>query len=450
MELFGSDYEDKLCLYKKNEILFSPLENSTCTVQGQLTNVSHDESELSGVLVCEYPIIRIDSNFDHVVLEGYTEAPKIRKSNRGRKKKPRIAKARKHQGDGSSFNSQISFTVIGKVIRSKPYVPDKHSLKAEKIIIKGKEFEKFEKQYKIKIFRNGRFTVPGVLKEDLSDIMDPIKELCKYFSDLFIEDVKLGNIFSVMRNYKFHLLSYKADIKKLYDYCVRHFQKLLNTKFFDIEEFILNPIFENYEFSPNSFGWKNFINEYEYNDNEMKISFVDMKSYLVESKNSKNLFVDFNKLKETINGLNLHKIYEKIKQFVLITQELLFVPFDDNMIKSIIKNYLILELREMEIHLKKSKDNMLSHIKYDPEKYPGFLIKIKTPNENDPNKKTTIKIFPSGKINVDGANDRKEAEYIYYWLNNLFYNNPEFSYNIENKDQYDEPDSEFSSDSENE
>jgi hypothetical protein len=100
---------------------------------------------------------------------------------------------------------------------------------------------------------------------------------------------------------------------------------------------------------------------------------------------------------------------------------------------------------ELSVYLTKSKDNLLSHIKYDPEKYPGFLIKVKTPNAVDLDKKTTIKIFPSGKINIDGANSREEAEFIYYWLNSIFFENPDLIYST--NFNYDDPDSEFSSDS---
>ena len=96
--------------------------------------------------------------------------------------------------------------------------------------------------------------------------------------------------------------------------------------------------------------------------------------------------------------------------------------------------------------LMKSGNNLLSHIKYDPEKYPGFLVKIKTPNITDADKLTTIKIFPSGKINIDGANNRQEAEYIYYWINSIFYDNPKLIYNPD--ESYDTTDSEYSTGSE--
>lgn len=449
MDVFGANQKEKLDVYKQNKLLLSPLDTSTITVQGSITDLGYHEEEISQMLVCEYPIIKIKSNFCHYQLEGYQDTPKIKKSNRGRKKKIKPKSLRAIIGNGSSFNSQTTFSVLGEVIRQTPFDPDKHSLIAEKIIIDNQEYEKFNKIYKIKIFRNGRFTVPGVLLEDLSDVKNPLENLTKYFSDLFINQAEVKELFSVMRNYKCHLLSSKIDIKQLHTYCVSHFQQLLNTKFSDIEEFIINPIFTNLDFNPNSLGWKGFIDEYRDHKMPLEFSISDLKIFLIESKSVKNLFVDFNKLKAKIQEINLIEIYNKIRNIIVIIQENYFVSFSNNIIKLLVKYYLINELKSIDTFLKKSKDNMLSYIKYDSEKYPGFLIKIKTPNKADSTKKTTVKIFPSGKINIDGCNSREEAEFIYYWLNNLFANNDLFIYDSK-KNNFLEKDPEFSSDSEDE
>jgi TATA-box binding protein (TBP) (component of TFIID and TFIIIB) len=39
------------------------------------------------------------------------------------------------------------------------------------------------------------------------------------------------------------------------------------------------------------------------------------------------------------------------------------------------------------------------------------------------NKRTTIKILRSGKINIDGANSIEEAYELYHWLENIFVKN---------------------------
>lgn len=42
-------------------------------------------------------------------------------------------------------------------------------------------------------------------------------------------------------------------------------------------------------------------------------------------------------------------------------------------------------------------------IKYNSERYPGLILKYRTPTERNAKKQTTIKIFKGGKINIDGA-----------------------------------------------
>jgi TATA-box binding protein (TBP) (component of TFIID and TFIIIB) len=106
-----------------------------------------------------------------------------------------------------------------------------------------------------------------------------------------------------------------------------------------------------------------------------------------------------------------------------------FINLDEvvvNKIKSIVLRPII---EQVAASLKSSKNNMISHILYNPEIYPGFSVKIKTPTAKKEKKMTTIKLFPSGKINIDGANNREEAEFLYYWLNDIFCNNPQFIFN---------------------
>ena len=50
----------------------------------------------------------------------------------------------------------------------------------------------------------------------------------------------------------------------------------------------------------------------------------------------------------------------------------------------------------------------LSLIKFFPERYTGIILKFKTPIPDNDNKLTTVKIFSSGKINIDGGNSIEE------------------------------------------
>lgn len=427
--------------YKSSELLFSPFENSTCSVNGLLTNVRFEEEEIIDFLECRGNILRMDCNFGHVISEKYMNMQPEKKSNRGRKKKERTRKSRKYQGDGTCFNSQITFTVLGTHIRRIPYVPDKHHLKTIKL---GGGKESVTKEYKIKVFRNGSITVPGILTEDMSDLTIPLREVCEYLTDIFCSEVKPLMLFSVMRNYKCRLLEGKIDIRRLQRYCEKHFHTLLNTKFSDIMEYLTNPCFEEGDTCPMYDGWNVTFKHWPTQCPDY--SEFELHKFLSESTQIKNLFVKFETLVEKLRALHLQDAYDTV-HYLYCALVKNYMNISNFCYKKIIAYLLQTEATRLERFFTKSKDNMMSHIKYDPEKYPGFLIKIKTPNAVKKHKKTTIKIFPSGKINIDGANNRSEAEYIYYWLNHVFYTNPDLIYD-DQMHNYDEHDSEFSSDDE--
>lgn len=445
MDIIPQNVVEIIGQFKNDKLLFSPLENSTCTVEGQLVNVQHNEDEIIDILSCSNKIIAIDCNFGHLTYKESKE-PVVKKSNRGRKKKPKVVKNRKFQGDGTEFNSQISFKIIGNVIRKAPFIQDNHSKNAETFTKDNEKYEKFINYYKIKVFRNGKITVPGVLMDDFSDLEEPLQILCEYLSKVFLEDVHPENLRAIMRNYKFRLLNGMIDLHNLHKYCSTHFQNLLNINFHDILEFISNPIFKDSEIDPYHLGWNEFISEENQNKIEYKISTKKIIQHLKDTESNKNIFIDAGEFTDKLMDLPIKECYLKIIEFVKIIQEFNIFIHND-VIKKIIIYLIIDKIFIFQKSLVKSKHNLLSYIKYDSEKYPGYLIKVKTPNLYKPNKKTTIKIFPSGKIDIDGANEKIEAQYIYYWLNNLFLKNPEFIYKNDIQRLLENTDSEFSSDS---
>lgn len=75
----------------------------------------------------------------------------------------------------------------------------------------------------------------------------------------------------------------------------------------------------------------------------------------------------------------------------------------------------------VEAHKKKCDSvKNITEIKYNIERYPGLIIKFTTPIERNPNKQTTIKMFQSGKVNIDGAVSEKCAVYYYNWINDFY------------------------------
>jgi hypothetical protein len=222
----------------------------------------------------------------------------IKESNRGRKPKEKKKNKRKIQGTGKYFSSQITFEVFNK---------------------------NNSKIYKIKIFRNGNFQIPGVKTPDMTDLLEPLTCLKKYFNHIIDEDVNISYILSVMRNYTCRVKN--IDLTILLD----NLEEVFNLE-------------KNSELDTNYNIYYNLCRKY------------------VNNKFAKNI------------------IY----------------------------------------YLDTSSIDTICEINNNCERYPGLLIKFNKPTPNKENKKLTIKILSSGKINFDGGNSELEVIELYYWLQYIF------------------------------
>jgi hypothetical protein len=160
--------------------IFTELIPSTLTAKGKFNNICFNEEEIIDMLTTPVGgyILKIGCNYGVIVNPSpdYTPPPvKVRISNRGRKPKAKPKSKRKLQGTGKFFSSQITFEI--------------YNVANNKI-------------YKIKLFRNGGFQVPGVNKPDMSDLIAPIKILREYLRDEFMDNtIDIQYFISVMRNY---------------------------------------------------------------------------------------------------------------------------------------------------------------------------------------------------------------------------------------------------------
>lgn len=173
--------------------LFSPLVPSTLTAQGEMSGIKFEESKL---------IHYLSDPVDHMIGYGcnygekwnpiYYKPEKKKTSGRGRKPKPKPKSKRKVQGNGKYFSSQISFLI------KHPDMP---------------------MEYKIKLFRNGGFQVPGVRNPNMIDLVPPIKILRNYLEYNFGEKIVVKNFHAVMRNYKAKLINpyYHVNLEALED-----------------------------------------------------------------------------------------------------------------------------------------------------------------------------------------------------------------------------------------
>ena len=159
--------------------LFTPMKCSTNTVQGRISGVSFNEEDLiKKIPECPPPknILSAVCNFGKYMQPGYEPPKKVNKSGRGRKPKPKKLTKRRTQGNGNSFNSQITFLVR---------CPEQEG-----------------RQYHIKLFRSGVFLVPYVRDPSLEDLVPSILILRDYIQNFFEDPIKVQMFYAVMRNYK--------------------------------------------------------------------------------------------------------------------------------------------------------------------------------------------------------------------------------------------------------
>jgi hypothetical protein len=166
--------------------LFTDLEPSTLTAQGQMTNISFMEETIMPMLSNPPKhMLMIGCNYGEIFHPEYIKPVPKKTSGRGRKPKPKKKTKRKIQGTGKYFSSQVTFVMEH---------PDTHHI------------------YKIKLFRNGVFQVPGVKDPKMLDLIKPIEILRKYLAYNFGEDVQVLNFMAVMRNYKARLIDENCHV----------------------------------------------------------------------------------------------------------------------------------------------------------------------------------------------------------------------------------------------
>jgi hypothetical protein len=181
-------------LVPPEEQMFTPLKPSTLTAQGLMTNINFIESEIIDMLLPPTgPIMLIGCNYGEYINPNYKPKVVVKTSGRGRKPKPKAPSKRKTQGTGKYFSSQITFFIQH---------PSSSTL------------------YKIKLFRNGVFQVPGIKEPSMEDLIEPIVILRDYLAKNFAEDVQIVNFMGVMRNYKARLIDLKlrVDLESLETY----------------------------------------------------------------------------------------------------------------------------------------------------------------------------------------------------------------------------------------
>jgi hypothetical protein len=121
----------------------------------------------------------------------------------------------------------------------------------------------------------------------------------------------------------------------------------------------------------------------------IEISYIKsiMRNYKFATQNI-DLFIDLKKFQKVI--LNFKSYIDN----GFVTADNIIDEIDENLYKE---------------HYEELTKLTLTLVKHSSERYVGFLIKFKTPIESNLNKTSTVKIFSSGKFNLDGCNCKDQA-----------------------------------------
>ena len=329
---------------KKNFILNTMIPG-TVTVQGRFNIPVFNEEELIKLLVkpTGTSIIQIKCNYGTLLNDNFKDY--------GKNKKPKKAKVektnkRKKQGNGDCFNSQITFNILSNAT-----------------------------EYKIKMFRNGTITIPGVKKPDLSDIIPALKLQIEYLKQRF-HNVSIEFLKPLMRNYKIDLIdsNYALDIDEL----------------------------------------KHVINSHKYHGR------------ILLAKHLPKDVLDILDCHNCLSNFNIMNIAEVSlqtdKSFILN------IKFNRHMVQMIHDDNVEVEPEESDSESQhsdsdsdsdlESQDEIEEEHKDEHKDEKSYDLKL------DKDRQATIKAHKTGKINIDGCVSIYDAQELFYWLNYVLYKNP--------------------------
>lgn len=420
------------------EMLFSTLKLSTVSLAAQLVGVVLDSRYIDkDTFPCRGKIKDISCNWFHNRMEGWIPNYMRKKSKRGRKPKEKTPTTRKRQGDGSSFNSQITFLVEEKMRRKRPLKDDLYSAKAE--LIPNTDEEYIFKEYKIKVFNTGSMTVPGVLRDDYSDFTfrgGPLDELVDYFRDIYGNDeIYATGFVPNMMNFKSVLIRMPnstavpkgLDLYEMCDCFNNTMQGYCKISMKALHSFLAAPTIDGKHFT----SW--------YNVTDGPIDLEAMYRYISDSEQVKDIVVPRTLLNKIIMSSGYKEIYDKMRVLVYAQrrQTSAINPTTYNKIATMLTEPLIDRIHKTIMN--ENYDRPIYAV-YNPQNYCALVVHVGIPTPKDPHLRSTVKIFSSGKINIDACTSVEAAEKVFAYINKVLNDHPELIItgylNLEHDDEF--------------
>lgn len=183
---FVGNISDLVLAGDKNELVASSdIVLSTMTLDGLITNVKFDKVDAINHIELTNSIVEIGCNYGYKILEAYKtwECYKDRMTKKQRRVEQNSGRK---QGLGTHFNSQITFTIVSEK-------DTQHS-------------------YQVKLFTNGRVQIPGIGKlskrndELLEDILSVMCSYIMNYPDVLMlnrnNPVDVDYLMPILQNYK--------------------------------------------------------------------------------------------------------------------------------------------------------------------------------------------------------------------------------------------------------
>jgi hypothetical protein len=169
---------------------------STMTLDGMITNVKFDKVDAINHLALTERVVEIGCNYGYMILEAYKTWTSY-KDRMAKKQKRGSQNSTRRQGLGTHFNSQITFTIVS----------EKDPMNS----------------YQVKLFTNGRVQIPGIgkLSKRNDELLEDILSVMVSYVECYPEVLMLNRSNPVDVDYLTPILQNYKSITLLADDCMQ-------------------------------------------------------------------------------------------------------------------------------------------------------------------------------------------------------------------------------------
>jgi hypothetical protein len=323
--------------------MINPIELSTMTLDGMITNVRFDKENTIKHLTLTKNIVEIGCNYGHIISEEYKKMPNYK--NRIKKKTEKVYDTRKKQGLGTHFNSQITFTIISDIDA--------------------------EHTYQVKLFTNGRVQIPGIgkcIKGNhllVNEMLTIITSYIKVHPVLMHRENKpltVINLIPILQNYKSITLGASNCKKETKYYLDKHNKEKLSPPLLHLS--MLEMLFIKHK--------------------QNRDLSIGVNNAVFHAERYAGMLIKFSTPKIYYNQYKLDKLIEMVKLYYQAK---------------------VRRIKLKPISISDTDDKMTTIVKMIQNAWATNNKCFKKLKQ----KLTTVKLFKTGKINIDHVNNKEQA-----------------------------------------